>query len=286
MKKFADTPDTLTSAESYILALRDRIMTRKGPANQASPEKGDQPRNAIDVDALQPPARNSTGEGPRRGDRLEACRNALVSWRIEIWMRDFKRSGLMPEAILPDKVLSKLATQARLKTLDLIKEEIPGWILAKRYGEDVLKILEPIDKGWAEETEQRKEENRAKRAKQSAENKLHREENARSVRRRVSDERKAAEQASASQPLQPMSTPIIPMSQPLQSYTPDATPLALPPYYPYPYYSVYYPYAYSHSQTVLNHDASSSQSPSYIPGTHPYYMHPIPSSSFTRLSSS
>ena len=32
-------------------------------------------------------ARNGTGEGPRRGDHLEACRNALGSWRLEIWTR-------------------------------------------------------------------------------------------------------------------------------------------------------------------------------------------------------
>ena len=96
-------------------------------------------------------------------------------------MRDFRRSSLLPEAILPDKILSKLVTQAQIKTLDLIKEEIPGWILAKQYGEDVLKVLEPIDNGWIEETEQRKEENRAKQAKQSAKNKICREENMRAV---------------------------------------------------------------------------------------------------------
>lgn len=94
----------------------------------------------------------------------------------------------MPEAILPNKILSKLATQAQLKTLNLIMEELPGWILAKRYGEDVLKVLEPIDKGWIEEAEQRKEENKAKRAKQSAEHKIHREEKARAARHRASDE--------------------------------------------------------------------------------------------------
>jgi hypothetical protein len=225
MKKFADSPDSLTSEESYILALRDRIMTRKGPADQTPQENGDQPGTAIDVDAQQPPARNGAGEGPRRGDRLEACRNALKSWRTEIWMRDFRRSGLMPEAILPDRVLSKLATHARLKTRNLIKEEIPGWILADQYGEDIIKVLEPIDRGWIEENEQRKEENRAKRAKQTTENKIRREENARAARRQASDERRAA-----SQHLQ--SSAISPTSQPLHSYTPGAAPLAYPSYYP------------------------------------------------------
>ena len=253
---------------------------RKGPAGQTLQEKGDQPGNEIDVDAQQSLARNGIGEGPRRGDRLEACRNALGSWRIDIWTRDFRRSGLMPEAILPDKVLSKLAMLARLKTVDLIREEVPGWILAKRYGQDVLKVLEPIDKGWIEEAEQRKEENRVKRAKQSAENKTRHEENARAARRRASDERKAAEQVSVLQPLQSSSTPsmtLAPMSQPLRPYTPAAAPLSYPSYYPYSYYNVY-PYAYPHSQTVLNQGGSSSQSASYIPVPntypYPYHMHP------------
>ena len=155
LKKQAESPDSLTEEELRVLALRDRIMTRKVPqAASQTPEEGDQPGNEIDVDA-----RNGTGEVPRRGDRLEACRNALRNWRIKIWTRDFKRSGLMPEAILPDKILSKLATHARLKTRDLIKEAVPGWILADMYAEDVLKVLEPIDKGWIEDAEQRKEEN-------------------------------------------------------------------------------------------------------------------------------
>jgi hypothetical protein len=294
LKKFADTPDSLTSDEAYVLALHDRIKTRKKPADQTPQDEGDRPGNEIDVDALQPTARNGTGEGPRRGDRLEASRNALESWRTEIWTRDFKRSGLLPEAILPNKILSKLATHARLKTRDLIKEELPGWILADRYGEDVLGVLEPIDKAWAEESEQRKEENRTKRVKRTAENKILREENARVARRRASDERAAAVQASASQSLQSSSAPVMAFaatSQPLQLNTPGAAPTAYPSYYPHPYYNPYH-YAYSHPQTALNQGISSSQSAPYIPRPntyayqYPYYMHPGSSASFTHLSSS
>ena len=172
----------------------------------------------------------------------------------------------MPEAILPDKILLKLVTQARLKTVDLILEEVSGWILAKQYEEDVLKVLEPIDKGWIEKAEQRKEENRAKQAKQSAENKIRCEETACAARRQASDERKAAEQASVLQSHQLSS--IAPMLQPLQSYTPGTAPLEYLSHYPYPYYS-YYPYAYSHHQTMLNQSASSSQPA-------PYTVYPCP----------
>ena len=66
-------PDSLTSDKSCVLALCDRIMTRRGPANQVLQEMGDRLGNKIDVDAQQPPAHNGVGEGPHRGDRLEAC---------------------------------------------------------------------------------------------------------------------------------------------------------------------------------------------------------------------
>ena len=183
MKKSELMPEALTSIESCILALRDRIITRRPPINQGLEEQGDRPGNAIDVDGPRLTLRNSTGEGPRRGDHLEACRNALKNWRLETWKRDFKRTILTPDVILPDKVLSKLASQARIKTPDLVKEEIPGWVLANRYAEAVLKILEPIDTGWVEKAERDREEKRAKRAKQSAENKVRWDENTLAVRR-------------------------------------------------------------------------------------------------------
>jgi len=288
LKKLADTPDNLTPDESRILALRDRIMTRKRPADQMSQEQGNRPGNEIDVDSQQLRVRNAAGEGPRRGDRLEASRNALKAWRFETWERDFEDTILMPEVILPDKVLSKLASHARLKTLELIKEEIPGWFLADEYGGAVIKVLEPIDKGWVEENEQRREENRAKRAKRSAENKIRRDENARVARRRASDERKTAQQASVSQPPQSYIIPNMSVaqqasvSQPLQSYAPHANPLTYPPYYPYPYYN-YYPYAYYHPHTMINLGASSSQPAPSIHNAYSYYSQP--SGSFTHVPS-
>ncbi len=73
LKKFMDMPSSLTLDESYVLVLRNWIVTHKGPADQTPQEKGDQPGNEINVDAQQPPACNSTGEGPYHGDCLEAC---------------------------------------------------------------------------------------------------------------------------------------------------------------------------------------------------------------------
>ena len=294
MKKFAHAPADLTSTESCILTLRDQIMTRRFPVDQGAQEQGDRPGNEIDVDAPRLPVRNGTGEGPRRGDRLEACRNALKTWRYDTWKRDFKRTILTPDVVLPDKVLLKLASQAQFKTPELIRDEIPGWILANCYGEAVLKVLEPIDKGWAEDIEQKREAKRVKRAQQSVDNKIRREENARAVRRRASDEQKTVQQVSASQPPQSYSGSVgqqALVSQPLQSYSASVTNtgqqapvfsyaahpplLPYPSYYPRPFHG-YYPHAYPHPQAVLNQSASSSSSQPtpYIPQTHHYYMQP------------
>ena len=229
-------------------------MMHKRPADQTSQENDDQPRTVIDVDAQQPPAHNGLGEGPCCGNRLKACRNAFKSWWTEIWMQDFRWSSLMPKAILPDRELSKLATHAWLKICNLIKKEILGWILADQYGEDIIKVLEPIDKGWIKENEQRKEENRAKWAKQTAKNKICCEENAHAVWHQASDEWRATLQH-----LQSLA--ISPTFQPLHSYTLGAASLTYPSYYPIGLLSRPNTYPY------------------------PYYMHPGLSGLFMHMSS-
>ena len=105
MKKSELMPKALTSIESCILALRNWIMTCRPSINQGLEEQGDRPGNAIDVDGPRLTVHNSTGEGPRHGDCLEVCHNALKNWRLETWKQDFKRTILTPNVILLDKVL-------------------------------------------------------------------------------------------------------------------------------------------------------------------------------------
>jgi hypothetical protein len=113
--------------------------------------------------------------GPRRQERLESARKALSNWCLTLWNAAYSHCVWGPEVLLPDTVLTKLASRARIKTISDIKNEVPEWPWADEYGDIVLKLLEAIDSAWHEENERKKVEKKAKRAKISAGNKVKRE---------------------------------------------------------------------------------------------------------------
>ena len=90
------------------------------------------------------------------------CQNVLMNWRYKTWQTDCKDCVWGPNFLLPDTILTKIATRARIQMLCELKEELPEWIWADEYGKSVLKLLEPIDRLWHEENEQKKVENKAK----------------------------------------------------------------------------------------------------------------------------
>jgi hypothetical protein len=57
-----------------------------------------------------------------------------------MWQRKFKRAW-GPMALMPDTVLTKLASLARLKTVADIKATIPEWMWADEFGEEILELL-------------------------------------------------------------------------------------------------------------------------------------------------
>jgi hypothetical protein len=117
----------------------------------------------------QPRTRKATGLGRRRDERLEACKNTLSDWRAKTHAYAFQHSIFGPQALMSDKTLTKLATCADIKTVDLMKAQIPDWIWADDYGEEVLELLQPIDSAWKAELDAKAKENRAKKAKTVAE---------------------------------------------------------------------------------------------------------------------
>lgn len=85
-----------------------------------------------------------------------------MNWRQKIWKAGYADCIWGPDILLPDPILTKIATRAQIQTLCDIKAEILEWIWADEYGEAILKVLEPIDQLWHEENEQKKSENKAK----------------------------------------------------------------------------------------------------------------------------
>lgn len=93
------------------------------------------------------PMTRQRGDTPaiRRGEHLKTVRAALTRWRFEIKTSQYSPSFYTASAILPDKTLTTLASNSRIKTInDMAQMLNPPWIFASRHGE-VLKLLKKLD---------------------------------------------------------------------------------------------------------------------------------------------
>ena len=174
MRKAQERPSELTRDELAVLNICKRLEVDT-PAIPEDENDEDAMENVDDVDeasgVVEPSGKRK--QPPRIGcrdkDRLQTCRQALMSWRAKIWQDEFSDCIWGPETIMSDAILTKLAKRARLQTVADIKKEIPDWIWADEYAEAILGLLEPIDREWHEEKERLKRDEKAKKAKASAE---------------------------------------------------------------------------------------------------------------------
>ncbi|KAK7016093.1 hypothetical protein R3P38DRAFT_2786469 [Favolaschia claudopus] len=101
----------------------------------------------------------------RRKDHLKLARDALERWRLKIFLDRYSKSSLPEVAILPDQILTSLASK-RLKTVDEMLQLRPSWMLARRHGEEVLATLRRVNDRVREEREREKEAGRNARKQQ------------------------------------------------------------------------------------------------------------------------
>ncbi|KAI0715510.1 P-loop containing nucleoside triphosphate hydrolase protein [Cerioporus squamosus] len=150
------------------------------------------------VPAEPPPstqARQPRGLGPRRDKHLEACRARLRTWRNECRRRDYRYCAFSPAAILPDSVLTHLATHARLKTAADVTTALPNWTFASKHAAEVVSVLAEVDARFRAEREAEQQAAKENRAKRTAENKEQRDEERRVKRRLEGEQRRQAEAA-------------------------------------------------------------------------------------------
>ena len=101
---------------------------------------------------------------PRQMERLEACKNTLINWCATTWASKYRHCTWGPTTLLPDSVLTKLAKCARIKMVADMKIELPEWPFVDNHGNEIIKLLEPIDSAWHDKKEQKKAKAKAKRA--------------------------------------------------------------------------------------------------------------------------
>jgi hypothetical protein len=117
------------------------------------------------TEPIKRPAKVSWGQ--RRQDHLNACREYLEAWRLKRWEETYSGCIWGPEIILPDKVLTKLATFRKIKEADDIQLAVPEWGWARKHGEEVFEGLRAIDEEVEREKEAKKEAARAERKREA-----------------------------------------------------------------------------------------------------------------------
>lgn len=145
------------------------------------------------------PIKRTRGTIPekRTDEWLAATRKGLQEWRRDLKETTYVHSILTADALLPDAVLTKLATKARIQTLDDIKGEVGmSWALAKTYGEEVLAMLKEIDNKRNAEKNAKKLAKRAdKKAKQTEEKAERQRQDAEERELRKAEEKQRADEA-------------------------------------------------------------------------------------------
>ncbi|KAJ6448998.1 hypothetical protein C8R45DRAFT_1224523 [Mycena sanguinolenta] len=107
------------------------------------------------------------GDGPatRRGEHLKDAQAALKDWRTRTFLRQYANSPFTDVGILPDKILTTLASK-RIRSLDEMTEKLSvPWMLSGRHGEEVIQLLKCLDDA------RREQKAKASQAKKAAKQK-------------------------------------------------------------------------------------------------------------------
>lgn len=114
------------------------------------------------------------GPANRRAEHLKDARAALERWRFRTVLDHYSLTSVTAAAILPDKILTALASNARIKTVEDMGEMLtPCWMLASRHGQEVVDLLKRSDAAYLAERESKKQEKELRQqetAKRRAEN--------------------------------------------------------------------------------------------------------------------
>jgi hypothetical protein len=109
------------------------------------------------------------GDGPalRPGQHLQDARDALGSWRTRTFLRRYSTSPFTDVGILPDKILTSLASK-RIRSLDEMAEKLAvPWMFSQRHGEEVIEVLRCLDHARLEQKAQAAQAKKAAKRKET-----------------------------------------------------------------------------------------------------------------------
>ncbi|KII90534.1 hypothetical protein PLICRDRAFT_157733 [Plicaturopsis crispa FD-325 SS-3] len=155
-----DESDTTSSADSSSASDSDNdTVNANGKRTIRSREKGARKRCATG------PKR----AGKRRGQHLQDVRAALETWRYRKKRDEYTPSSFGASALLPDLILTALASNTSLNTVDDLSSLKIPWMFAKKHGDEVLDIVRRVDTARKQVLDSAKIEKREKKKRETAE---------------------------------------------------------------------------------------------------------------------
>lgn len=124
-----------------------RPCTPNNPSDsETSSQQHSTPSRSVNTNGKRQIRQSKDGPATRRGDHLQSARNALERWRFKTKQDRYSPSSTTAVTLLPDPLLTTLASNARIRTVEDIEKVLnPPWIMARRHGEEVLAILKRLD---------------------------------------------------------------------------------------------------------------------------------------------
>ena len=142
--------------------------------------------------------RSKNGPSTRRLQHLSNVRAVLEHWRFKTKRNHYSLGSVTAEAILPNPILTTLASNTHIRTVeDMVTVINPPWIMARRHGKDVLKLLKSLDDAAREEHEREKRARAAERSAATAVRQAERQEVIKAEREVKKQEKAAAKAALA-----------------------------------------------------------------------------------------
>ncbi|KAM6493656.1 hypothetical protein JOM56_010017 [Amanita muscaria] len=115
------------------------------------------------------PMSTSSGPATRHGEHLKNVRAALLNWHFVMYEKHYSPSPFTSMVILPDSTLTALASNARIKTLADMQQMLkPPWVFASLHGQDLLDLLEEMDRAEKERRHQEKLQKREQKKEETA----------------------------------------------------------------------------------------------------------------------
>lgn len=78
------------------------------------------------------------------GNHLAIRRRVLEDWRYDCW-KNYRLCTWGVVGVMPDPILSLLASSIKIEAFDDLLEAIPNWGYASKYGHEVLSLLKDAD---------------------------------------------------------------------------------------------------------------------------------------------